>query len=832
MKSQNRIIQVLILLLVIALSLWMIVVLYPSTHILGSLSLPLDTRDIVQLARELGAEMNIDLTDLSHRVRLKTNRALVRVVQQEQGFSRANEILRDGVVGSYWEVLWSKQKPIRILTSGSDEQPEESRRRAERYLYGDLLFRFDTKGNFFGLRREIGDTVALPSLQPDEARNIGEQFLARYTDFRFAPDSIRLISSAEDTVPERSGISSRTLSRTGEKKIDLPHRTDYEFSYSALDTVIGKNLEFRIGVAGSIVSIVDIQYTMPAKSSALDIASYYSFFDFLLYTALVITLMVVGIRRFRAYEMGFKNALILGIIVAFASIVSYYFMLVGQGDWEILIPIVFIVLFFGGGTLIAWSVAEVVGRETWKDKFVSFDLLLKGYAFHSRVGESVLRGVAFGFVSLLAWLGIAFVMHQLFPTWSHITEDTASRSFETMSPAIQIITGNFAEGVLIAGLSYLFILSLARQKIASTGWMIVLGAVVVGLLNAGHIQPVYAGIGVETIAALVIIATFVRYDVLAGAIALVTQLTVADGVSLFVVGGPGFVESGVLLVVVMGAILLWSVLSMATRDRVHDFETITPAFARNITERQRLQQELEIAWTVQMSFLPKESPRIKGLDIASRCVPAKEVGGDYFDFVELTPRRLCVAVGDVSGKGTQAAFYMTLAKGFLRALSGKTKSAKEVLDEINKLFYQNVERGAFVSMVYGVFDLGKKKLSVARAGHNPILVKRVKGKEIEVIQPEGLALGLEEGKTFSRTLEQVELPLRKGDVYVFYTDGFTEAMNSRKEEFGDGRLVKTLADSTTTSAQGVLDEVFDAVRKFAGRAKQHDDMTIVVVRVV
>ncbi|MBM4168460.1 MAG: PP2C family protein-serine/threonine phosphatase [Ignavibacteria bacterium] len=832
METPHRTLQLLIWCPMIAVSLSLIAVLYPSTHVLGSLHLPLDAHRIVERAQQLAAEMDINISDFGHRVRLKTNRVLVRIVQQEHGFVRANETLRDRIVGSYWEVQWSRQKPMRIFSSASEERPEESRQRAERRLYGDVLLRVDAKGNFFGLRREIGDTVALPSLQPAEAHQLAEQFLSRYLPQWFARESGGFLAVGSDTAREDSAVGSRMLMRTGEKKIDLPHRADYEFSYSIPDTVAQRDLEFRIGVAGSVVSSVDIQYKMPAKADTVDVASYYSFFEFLLYAALAITLMVVGIRRFRAYEMGFKNALVLGIVGAAASVVSSYFMLVSQGDWEILIPIAFIMLFFGGGTMITWSVAEVVGRETWRDKFVSFDLLLKGYALHSRVGESVLRGMAFGFISLLGWLGIAFLMHQLFPTWSKVPEDTLIRSFETMSPATHIITSNLSEGLLIAGFSYLFVLSFARQKLASIWWVIIVGSIVAGLLNTGSIQPIYAGIGIETVAGFLIILAFVRHDVLAGTIAVLTHLTVTDGLSLFVVGAPEFVESGYLLVAVMTGVVLWSFVSIVTRDRVHDFDSITPAFARNITERQRLQQELEIARTVQMSFLPKESPRIKGLDIASRCVPAKEVGGDYFDFVELTPRRICVAVGDVSGKGTQAAFYMTLAKGFLRALSGKTKSARDVLNEINKLFYQNVERGAFVSMVYGIFDLGKKRLSVARAGHTPVLVKRARGNGIEVIQPEGLALGLEEGQKFSRTLEEVEMPLRKGDIFVFYTDGFTEAMNPRKEEFGDGRLVKTLTDSTTTTAQEVLDEVFGAVRKFAGRAKQHDDMTIVVVRVV
>src|SRR5690606_4425591 len=145
----------------------------------------------------------------------------------------------------------------------------------------------------------------------------------------------------------------------------------------------------------------------------------------------------------------------------------------------------------------------------------------------------------------------------------------------------------------------------------------------------------------------------------------------------------------------------------------------TPAFAKNITERQRLQRELEIARDVQMSFLPKSTPDFSGLDIASQCIPAHEVGGDYYDFVKLDKNRLGIIIGDVSGKGTEAAFYMTLTKGFLKALSRSSDSPAAVLSNMNELFYENVERGTFISMIYGIFDIEKNALKLARAGHNP-----------------------------------------------------------------------------------------------------------------
>jgi serine phosphatase RsbU (regulator of sigma subunit) len=284
--------------------------------------------------------------------------------------------------------------------------------------------------------------------------------------------------------------------------------------------------------------------------------------------------------------------------------------------------------------------------------------------------------------------------------------------------------------------------------------------------------------------------------------------------------------------VFFGVLFIGSLVAQFRKKEITDFESITPAFVRHITERQRLQQELEIARQVQMSFLPKENPQVPGLDIDSRCVPAHEVGGDYYDFVRLGPKKLVVAIGDVSGKGTQAAFYMTLAKGFLRALSDPKGAVSNVLIQMNKLFYENVERGSFISMVYGLFDAGAKKLRLTRAGHNPIYVWNARKQKLEVIQPNGLALGLEDGKQFGKTIQEVQIPFAKGDCFLFYTDGFTEAMNGKQEEYGEDRFMESVRRHMGRPSADIVEGVLSDVKAFIGKAKQHDDMTIVVVRVV
>jgi len=207
------------------------------------------------------------------------------------------------------------------------------------------------------------------------------------------------------------------------------------------------------------------------------------------------------------------------------------------------------------------------------------------------------------------------------------------------------------------------------------------------------------------------------------------------------------------------------------------------------------------------------------------------VEGDYYDFIDLAENRLGVAVGDVSGKGTQAAFFMTLTKGFLRALANVSGSPSQVLTQVNRLFYESVDRGMFISMVYGIFDMRNHRLTLARAGHNPVIMRKSGASEVQTVNPGGMALGLDPGDAFARSIEQEEISFQPGDLFVFYTDGFPEAMNKKNEEFGEERLAQSVAKHATQSAEEIMSGIYQDVKSFTGTAKQHDDMTIVVVKV-
>jgi len=249
-------------------------------------------------------------------------------------------------------------------------------------------------------------------------------------------------------------------------------------------------------------------------------------------------------------------------------------------------------------------------------------------------------------------------------------------------------------------------------------------------------------------------------------------------------------------------------------------------------EKQRLDDELRIARDIQQSLLPEAPPPFRGLSIADLCVPAREVGGDYYDFFELGPRQLGVLVADVSGKGTSAALYMAELKGLMLALSHLERSPKALLTRVNRLLADHLDNRSFITMTYAVIDLEARTLTHARAGHTPLIVASQEG--VDVIVPDGMVLGLRlpgAADRFESILEEHTRPLTAGDVIVLYTDGITEAMDVTGELFTDAALSRVVSAHHGLDAGGIRERVLREVTAFVGDAEPHDDMTMVVVKV-
>ncbi|MDX1531493.1 MAG: PP2C family protein-serine/threonine phosphatase, partial [Rhodothermales bacterium] len=329
--------------------------------------------------------------------------------------------------------------------------------------------------------------------------------------------------------------------------------------------------------------------------------------------------------------------------------------------------------------------------------------------------------------------------------------------------------------------------------------------------------------------ALLIAAAYRRYDALTLLVALVLAKTLWETAGGFVVAASPAWPDAALAFGLAGAAVVVGAVGVRSRRDGRVLPRYEPDYVVEQRERGRLQRELEIAREVQRSFLPARMPAVEGLDIAARCVPAAEVGGDYYDLVPLDEDRLALVIGDVSGKGIQAAFFMTLAKGLLQTLAHEVDAPAEVLRRLNRHFCANAPRGTFISLVYGVFDLQEQTFTFVRAGHNPVLLRR--DGRAEALQPPGLAIGLTSGPTFDEAVREETVRIQPGDAVVVYTDGLSEAMDATRALYSDGRLAATVAGAAEGSAADLLRDVLADVRAYAGPDGLHDDLTMVVVRV-
>lgn len=248
-----------------------------------------------------------------------------------------------------------------------------------------------------------------------------------------------------------------------------------------------------------------------------------------------------------------------------------------------------------------------------------------------------------------------------------------------------------------------------------------------------------------------------------------------------------------------------------------------------LTEQERMKRELEIARMVQLSLLPQKNPQLPGLDIDGICIPATEIGGDYFDYFLLNDHTIGVTIADVAGKGTSAAFYMAVVKGMMLSLTPIFKSPREVLIELNRRLYGTMDRKIFVTMIYGIFDVKKSTLKFARAGHNALIIKNNQKSTVENLTPQGIGLGLEDGSIFSKTISEQQVKFKQGDKFIFYTDGITEAMDLEKQEFGEARLFNQISNEKIHTSIELRQSIIQSVIEFVNNAQQHDDITMVTI---
>lgn len=251
--------------------------------------------------------------------------------------------------------------------------------------------------------------------------------------------------------------------------------------------------------------------------------------------------------------------------------------------------------------------------------------------------------------------------------------------------------------------------------------------------------------------------------------------------------------------------------------------------ALELADKLMAKSELEIARAIQLGLQPPTMPNLPRIDMAAHYQPAREVGGDYYDFAKGRDGQLAIMMGDVSGKGIAAALYAVRLQGLFQLLAKESETPKAALMRMNALIAERMEANFFITAAMALLDTQTGQVHLARAGHNPPLLVHGDGR-VEALKPAGLGLNVGKPEQFNAVLSETTLRLQTGDLLVFYTDGLTEAMNRKKETYGEQRLAafcqRHRDDDATTFKTRLISEWED----FLADRPADDDVTLVILK--
>jgi len=808
--------KILIIISLILLTAYLIF--YPQIFPESSLRLPLTESQIVQRSVEFLESLGYETSNFANYPILVHNKDLLHYLQKKFGLEKTNEIIKENKIPVFfWKVRFRKAGAIDNILNLSYESEENAKAVINEMLSDTVNVSVSPDGKIIGFYASINKNQQLKPISYQRAFQLASDFLNKYKPSEFV--NYQLVT---DKVKQPS------------------NNNQYKFKWENIENIFEQKEIISVNISGEKISqyIISLEPVKPVKL-AKKRADIEEIPTMLLFILLFIFMLILLIQKLRKDLIEVKRNIGISVVI---TIAWTYILFQDIGPTKesnifviLILPLLITSPFIFLSFLGASSIGESETRDVWHDKLFSVDVLRNGTLFFPQLSLGFLRGLALAFIST-GTLAILFKLFSLKFNFFMYLDDEKFYHKLSCFPVLYV----FAKAVLNIGFGEsvfrLFLVSFLKKKIRDVSLLVSISVLVWIFIFKGYsdikLSSYPINLFINFVLGVYFVIFFIKYDfftVLWGAFAyyLLRELYPLSFLEYQPTSGSGYVLWGIFLLVVI--IALYGFRKNIQAEEIHEY---IPDYVKRQEERKRILRELEIARRVQHSFLPQSNPQITGIDIASICIPATEVGGDYYDFIQLDDHRLGTVIGDVSGKGISAAFHMTLTKGFLKSQAKSSSSPRQILINLNELFYENVERGTFISMIYGIFDLKLKEFTFSRAGHNPLIIKKQDLKNIELLCPRGIALGLEKGKIFSQVIEEYTIGFQPNDIFMFYTDGFSEAMNLNKMEFGEERLQKILDKFSFTSAENIIQEVKSQIFSFIGEASQHDDMTMIVVKIL
>lgn len=246
-------------------------------------------------------------------------------------------------------------------------------------------------------------------------------------------------------------------------------------------------------------------------------------------------------------------------------------------------------------------------------------------------------------------------------------------------------------------------------------------------------------------------------------------------------------------------------------------------------EKRRMERELTQASEIQRVLLPFSAPALNDYELAAEYHAARIVSGDYYDYIPVDEDRYGIAIGDVCGKGIAASLIMAMCRSNLRSRAHENLSPASVLHSVNQSIFPDIKEDMFVSLLYLILEKGSNEVTVARAGHEPPILYRRASKSIELIEPPGMAAGIDGGPVFKRSVKDHRFTMNPGDILLLYTDGLNEAIDRDGDEFGMDRLNRAVEKYSSESSETLIRSIVEEVKQFSMGISQTDDITLIAI---
>ncbi len=751
-------------------------------------------QEVLANAESFFRELPVDHSQLTRRVSVEINQDMLRYAQY---YRKENHKFPELSVG-YWDISWDKP--------GYSHQPND--------LKPVFYVHYDFKGNLigFGKREDYLKLEEIKNLSEDDALLEAKYFL----------ESLNIQTNSLI-------ISNKDINKQGAN-------IKYRFTLkNKLRQYPGLMEKYMVEVLGSDVITFQLERTIDTQITGDLSADQSQVIAIILmivcWIAICFLIVVQFVRRLRRDELEFKRAIGIGLVTAFLLLLLVFLNASGE----------FMGILIGGGAagllgavvvLIIFPVSEAQCREVCPEKLTVSDLLLQGKVHLREVGTAILRSFLLTGVILLMFGILVLAATTLIPGQLYFDKELLG-IFQDFSSSTTVAVKNIVLSLMIGLIILCFWPAYLKDRLKSRTALILTLALTFNLagLHIIFFRPTYLSFLIVFPIALTWAVIVYRFDLTTTFFSLVgigfflkLALVWLTPESLFNLPGMAAIISFA-LIFVLGLYLIFVPRS------AKDYDRYVPEYFSRIAEKERVLKELEIARSVQMRFLPQTVPESPKLEIVSLCQPAMEVGGDYYDFIQLDERYMSILIGDVSGKGVSAAFYMTMIKGIIKTLARKINDPAALLAEANEIFYENAPRNTFITAIYGMFDLKEETLTIASAGHNPLIVWKENKRRTELYNPRGIALGFNRGEVYHSRIREESIPIEPGDIFVFYTDGVSEAMNMNQEIFGEHRLRSIIEQFSHLSPRKLEGKIIESVSEFSGNAPQHDDFTMVIVKI-